>query len=910
MKRPLPSIPLLLSLAACGSAPTTGPSVALDDHPVVIIRDPQRDVGENAAIRAYEAFLSSAPAMDPRRPAVERRIAGLHLLAAEAAALQAGGEREARRHYEAAAALYERLLPSSSPARRDALLYGLAEAYEGLVRHDDKRRVLERLIADHPTSPYRAEAGFRLAEDAFRRGELSTAADGYLAVVTGAGDAPFRLQARYKLAWTRLRQGEYEAAAKGFLSLLDTLDRASPSVGARIAVDAPMRDDGIRGLALSLRRLGGVDGLERLLAGRRDDDGTARLYEALGEQQLAHGEQDAALETWHRYAEAHAGELAAARLWLRIIRLESSLGRRTEAERSRRRFAAAFGPDSPFWKRHEPRTMPGIARPLARLYRELGSQAHARAQESGADEDYREAARWYRDYLALFGDEADAAEIRYLLAELYEASGQIDEAIEAYERFAYRYPGDRRAAEAAYVALQLTDPAESTQTPFMRRLTRFVNTFGGHPRAPLLLARTAIALHEAGQTATALDLAGRVLAWRPPAPAKARRAALLVQARQAYADEDLATAERLYERLLDLGGMTQPERAALVEDLARIAYRRGRRALEAGRPLEAARAFSRILAKTPKSRLAATAEFDAATAYMQAGHWGEAIELLDRFLEEHPSHPLAARIPAKLVKALLESGQPLRAAAVLEQIAEGGDEDGATRREALLKAAELYHEHGDADRAATLYRRYASRHPSPLETAQRIRRRLADMARDTGREAEYRHWLTALVDAADGQPLPRPLAAQAALELAAIEDAAYRAIRLDLPLKPSLASKQARFEAVLTAYRRAAGLGDAETTTAATYHLAEAYAHFAHALMASERPAGLDEIEREDYDVLLEEQAEPFEARAIELHEGNLRRLRQGVYGPWIAASIDALATIFPARYARPEQGEPYLDDR
>ncbi len=902
-------IPVVV-LAACGTPPPrTGPLIGADDHPVVMIHAPHHDVDENAVIAAYEAFLAGAPASDhPRRPAVEQRIAGLHLLAAEAAGLRPGQAARARRHFLAAVALYERLLPGTRGDERAAVLYGLAEAYEGLARPDDERRALERLVREHPRSALRAEAGFRLAEAAFRRGELTLAARGYETVLGMDGVSPFRLQARYKLAWTRLRQRRYETAANGFLDLLDAL--ADRRHGRPLpATVSPMNEDGLRGLALSLRHIGGVDGLERLL-GERPVTDRARLYEALGEQQLAHGEADAALRTWRRYASAHPDEVAAARLWLRIIRLESSLGRKAQAARSKRRLAEAFGAGSPLWRHHEPRTLPGIARPLARLYRELGSQAHARAQESGADEDFREAAYWYHNYLELFGDEAAAAEIRYLLAELYEASGQMQAAIEAYEQFAYHYPGDRRAAEAAYAALQLTRPAETTSRAFLQRLTRFVNTFPRYPRLTLVLARTASRLYEAGQTEAALDLAGRILDRRPAAPAEARRVALLIRARKAYDDGRLEAAERGYTALLALTPDDDAKRDGLVADLARIIYRRGRRALEAGRPLEAAETLARIREAAPGSPIEATAEFDAATAYIQAAHWQAAIPILERFRRDYPGSPLGRRIPAKLATALLKAGHPRRAAAVLAGIADGPEGDKAMRREALLRAADLYRDQGDVARAMTLYRRYVARYPEPFETAQTIRDRLADLAGKSGRPAEHRHWLEALVEAAKGQPLPRPLAAAAAIELADREMADYRAIRLTLPLKRSLARKKVRFESVLAAYRRAAGFGVAEVTTAATFHLGEAYGGFAQALIDSERPAGLDGNDREDYDVLLEEQAEPFEARAIELHEGNLRRLAQGRYDRWIAASIDRLAAIFPARYARPEIGEAYLDTR
>jgi Flp pilus assembly protein TadD len=71
--------------------------------------------------------------------------------------------------------------------------------------------------------------------------------------------------------------------------------------------------------------------------------------------------------------------------------------------------------------------------------------------------------------------------------------------------------------------------------------------------------------------------------------------------------------------------------------------------------------------------------------------------------------------------------------------------------------------------------------------------------------------------------------------------------------------------------------------------------------MASERPANLDADELEQYDLLLEEQAYPFEEKAIELHEVNAARAADGLYDESVRQSYDALARLKPARYAKQE---------
>jgi hypothetical protein len=151
-------------------------------------------------------------------------------------------------------------------------------------------------------------------------------------------------------------------------------------------------------------------------------------------------------------------------------------------------------------------------------------------------------------------------------------------------------------------------------------------------------------------------------------------------------------------------------------------------------------------------------------------------------------------------------------------------------------------------------------------------------------------------------------AARAQLALAAPTRDAFRAVRLVAPLKRSLAAKRKALEAALVAYRSATDYGVAEVTTAANFEMAELYRVLGKDVLASERPKGLSRDEREQYDTLLEEQAFPFEEKAIELHEVNARRATEGIYDKWVANSFKALGELRPVRYGKNERSEGAID--
>jgi hypothetical protein len=115
-------------------------------------------------------------------------------------------------------------------------------------------------------------------------------------------------------------------------------------------------------------------------------------------------------------------------------------------------------------------------------------------------------------------------------------------------------------------------------------------------------------------------------------------------------------------------------------------------------------------------------------------------------------------------------------------------------------------------------------------------------------------------------------------------------------------------QAALRQYEQAAAYQVAEVTTAATYRTAEIYTHLSESLLDSQRPAQLSGEALDQYNLLLEEQAYPFEEQAIALHETNVERMAAGLYDAWIEKSLQQLAVLVPARYAKLERSVSYVE--
>jgi len=246
-----------------------------------------------------------------------------------------------------------------------------------------------------------------------------------------------------------------------------------------------------------------------------------------------------------------------------------------------------------------------------------------------------------------------------------------------------------------------------------------------------------------------------------------------------------------------------------------------------------------------------------------------------------------------------------------ERIGHGPGTD-EVRREALWQAAELHARAKQDARAIEVYKYYVKQFPQPAEPAIEASQRIAEHYRATGDSSAQQHWLTAIINA-DRQAgtgrtdRTRYLSAQATFQFAESAYQAYLRVPLRLPLKQSLAAKKQLMESALRQYERAAAYQVAVVTTAATCRAAEIYAHMGEALLQSERPSGLSPEALVEYDLLLEEQAYPFEEQAISLHETNVQRVESGLYDEWVGRSQATLATMVPGRYAKLERSAAYV---
>jgi hypothetical protein len=212
-----------------------------------------------------------------------------------------------------------------------------------------------------------------------------------------------------------------------------------------------------------------------------------------------------------------------------------------------------------------------------------------------------------------------------------------------------------------------------------------------------------------------------------------------------------------------------------------------------------------------------------------------------------------------------------------------------------------------------VYEQYVNDYPRPIDYAMETQKRLSEIYKEWADYQRYNQTLSAMVEfdreaGVDRTDRSRYLAGGAALVLAEQKYQQFAAIELVQPFEASLAQKQSKMDESLAALENLVSYEVSDITAAATYMIAETYREFSRSLMDSERPAGLSVAEMSAYELVIEEEAWPFEEQAIEVHEANFELLAAGIYNPWIQKSLDELAILMPGRYAKNESSQGFLE--
>jgi outer membrane protein assembly factor BamD (BamD/ComL family) len=767
---------------------------------------------------------------------------------------------------------------------------------------------------------------FRIGEYWFTRRKWLAAEKAYLSIADMGSASPFYELALYKLGWTLYKQDMHEDALHRFTALLDHKIKTGYDFDKpKDPLEAQRIDDTYRVISLSFSSLGGAEAVNTYFdkLGKRSYE--VDVYGNLAEHYLDKLRYNDAAVAYKAFVKREPFHKVAPHYDTRVIDIYKRGGFPKLVIAANKEFVVDYGLKSPYWNHFDIKDSPEVVGYVKASLKELANHYHSLYQEKKFEtdkpENLREAMRWYRDYLASFPKEPESPAVNHQLAELLLENESFAEAAVEFEHTAYDYPAHDKSSVAGYAAVYAhrkglatvaADQKPKAVQETIRSSLKFAQTFPQHEKAALVMSAALDDIFATKSYAQAVANSRKFIAMFPNAEQPLRRTAWVTLAHSSFELGQFKDAEEAYVQSLPLVAEGDKTRANLVENLAASIYKQGEEAGQRGDHRTAAQHFLRVAQAAPASAIRPNADFDGAAALIQLKDWDGAAKVLTAFRSNHPGHKLQPEVTKKVAYVYREAGKLALAAAEYERT-ESESKAVEVRTSALQLAGDLYAQANEPDKAVAVYRRYIASFPKPLDVAIETRFKIAGLLKSRNDTTAYHGELKAIVsaDAAGGTDRTdrtRYLAAASLLVLTEPVFDQYAQIKLVEPFDKNLAKKKTALKQVKDGFDAILRYEIGETTAAASYYLAEMYYDFNRSLVESQRPGNLSTAEKEQYELAIEEQAYPFEEKAIEVHQKNTDLVKLGIYNKWVEKSFAKLAKLVPARYAKFEQSSGYVE--
>ena len=895
------------------------------------------------AIDHYDKVVS-VEAQPAVRAESLRRSADLRIERAEQ--LQIDGVGGASTQLHAAIEAYQTLLGDYRDyTNRAQVYYQLARAYE---LSGDSERTIHYLLAASE-APYSgdiaSEAQFRAAELLVQAKRYQQATEVYSAVLLDE-NTEYSDIALYKRGWSFYQLADYQAALADmgvlFEQLLagETTTAALPGLASLTAEDAvspiemikeenrEMARDAMRLSVLSLAADTSLllqDSFTTPSALRFRDD----IYHQLGDYLLEKERYTDAADVYRGMVTVKGPSVDSAPYMDKAIASLEAGGFATLAITAREDYIDLFEPllVSEQGEGGESGATDEVAENWVRYCLDIAAWRHKEAKETPETRASRflVAAGWHAKLLDKFPNHAEAAQTAVYYGDALYNAGDLQSAALAYARAGYQYPDFEGAADAALASvksyralLDLGDaPSDAGLRSFFEASQRFVDHYPGHKDATSVQLGSLNVLYSEEQYEALISASATVL--KNPALSEGQRAELLAMVAESNVTlQQYSAAEQAFAKLLALESIAGTARADQVRERQAFAvYRYAETLRDSGQAQQrtiAADKLLEVVALSQDESIRESALYDAAVLRYELEQWRDSAALLARFITMFPSSDLVPDARGLIASAYEEDGNYAAAAEAYRRIAMQQKVDREIRFNASLKAADLYRRDNNIASLLLAYEEHLEHFPEPVDQAQRIRWQLVEILDEGGAldSQGYRRQLENIVAVDQQNPdLPedsRLIAAQSSLALARIDIQRAREIALKQPLKASLARRRSAMDEAIAALDRASQYQFASVSTAASHELGMLYLDFAKALLQSDRPSGLKNDVLAEYSMLLEEQAFPFEEKAIAVFEENLSRLYNGIWNTELRKSLAALTQLEPARYRKQPKLEAVYD--
>ncbi len=876
---------------------------------------------------------------------IERRIADVYMMEGVQDQLKAKPKKS---YYVDAIKSYREILEKypNSPDNAE-VFYQLAKAYDMEGEQQEALTMLQELTARHPTYANISEAYFRMGDIYFNLQAYAKAERAYVAVTQSTNQA-LKLNAQYMLGWSYYKQLKFDSALSTFAEVLQAVMAEHKTVEELGKSQKPFAEDSLHSISLTLARSGGPEMISatELLATQHY---VWMIYENLGEYYLEKERFEDSALTYRLYVSQYKDTEQAPRLHQRLIDsyIEGGFGFRAIQEKET--YVAYYGIYANY-----PGNKDGLREdlkaPLKQYIEELAKHYHSNAQTLGktlADDSsgkaplkakkkvattelmvaaYDSAAEFYQQYVETFVNGPRTGEMTFLKAEARFEAGRFEQAVSEYETVAYELKDeghDAHGADAGYAAIisyqklidQFDKPedAKGLQQKAVESMLKFAQVFHADERSPSVLTNAAEYLFGLDQYEKAIEVSEGLITNNNLLDLVLKKTAYGIAAHSYFKLEDYVSAERNYIQQRNLVKPESEEYTAITERIAATLYKQSEVLVAKGNKEEAIEALIKVKQLAPNSPIRFNAQYDAATMMLELEQWQKSINEFLQLTELFPGHKLAPEFPRKIAFAYEKLKSWTQAAEVYLALSVN-DPDANRRREALFAAAQMTENAEQYEEAIKLFKRYAHSYEKPFDARMEARYHLATLYDKIDDKNRSLFWLRRIVagdqDAGRARTeRSRWLAAWANMEYGDYFAWEFQRKRLRWPLNQSLPAKNKALQDAISRYQMSADYELLEFVSQSSVKIAGLYEDFAKALRAVPAPKGLSADDKNQYALIIEEQAEPFVELAVELYYSNVDLAWNGHFDDWISKSFTALAKLQPKRFAKQEYEVSYGDE-
>jgi len=828
-------------------------------------------------------------------------------------------------YYDRSIAVYRDIINDYPGSENiEHLLYLLAKAYDLQGDIGASYVTIKRLNNDFPNNQYALELYFRSGEYLFSKQQYKLATKAYSHVVTQP-NSPYYQTALYMMAWSHFKLDNGDETLEYFAQLLDISLPQAPTLFLDINT-MPKGDRYLVSDALDIMSIVFSDSkaAERLQAHFADDGHRYYeylVYETLAQRYLDDKRYRDRAQTYLTFVEHYPNHIKSPGYAVNAIASYQQGHFSSLADQAKKDFVARYGLTGEHWKSWLPERRLTVTHTLKAYLNDIGQDLYRRGAKAENSSDrhrlYGQAADVFLQYINTFNDDENIA---FLYAESLYASGQYAAAIVEYERYAFApqlgyQVIEAKRADAAYTALlahrllwnKAGKPAavSATLSPREQSTLRFIASFKQDKRNLLVLEQLMNERFKAERYQATIESAQQVIARGELIGLDKMAAATTLMAHSQFKLGRFAMASSQYSNVLNGMSKTDKRYEQFTNNYAASLYEQAQRYVDQKDLIQAIEWLESVIEKTPTATLRKVAQFNVAQYLYQLEEFDRATSYLNDFRQRFSGDKLGRDIPSQIASIYEQQEDWGNAANEYLAIADS-HQDIARQQQPLYLAASYFERDGQQAKALKNFRRHAHAYSRPFERAIEVRHKIIQLYVPLDKPRKRNFWLRALIsthDKAGSESTNRSLvlAAQSALDLAKQSQHEFNRAKLRLPLRRSLKVKTERLKHALTAYQKASSYQLAEVTTESTHQMAAIYQQLAKDLLDSQRPKNLDALAMEQYDILLEEQAYPFEEQAIAIYENNTKRSWTGAYDSWIKQSFAALADILPGRYNKAE---------